>query len=161
MFAIRIPNAALALAGAALVATTLMTTIASAAPAESLPRPADGEAVAADLQLDWPHADIAVVALSQSGPVYSQEFTFRVTNFGPEAAYVHMRKIAVMTAGNGNSSPKISTHGRVLQPGQSEVVKVHCEPPDGGKCFGAEVSTMFRGTDPYPGNNAAGMATSD
>ena len=90
----RFRTATLALAGAALIATSLMSSAAMAAPSESRPTSADAETVAAKPHIDIPKADMSVI-LSKMTVVGMPKYTFTVRNHGPERASV---KVKIMAA---------------------------------------------------------------
>jgi hypothetical protein len=86
MFANRIRNAALTLAGAALIGTSLMSSVAVAAPAEGQPSPAHAETVAAKQKVDLPRADGSVILTKIELRGGKPKYTFTATNHGPEQA---------------------------------------------------------------------------
>ena|SRR5215207_642277 len=152
MFANRIHNAALALAGAALIATTLISTV-MAAPAEGQPSPAGTEIVEATSNINIPRADgsILLTKIDLSG---KPKYTFTVANAGPERAAF---KVKVEAAYRGCNSCNIEVD-RVeetvtLNANTWKEYQVECKGSNVSLCESALGQVNVVGVDPYPSNN--------
>jgi hypothetical protein len=127
MFITRFRNAALALAGALIVTTTLMTPVAAAAPAVSLTAPASAETRGIQHDFNLSRADIKVQGLNVTGSGGSVTYTFRVTNDGPDPMSFRMRTTSyARPAGSSQMIPTDRTLIGALQKGAHQDVTVTC-----------------------------------
>jgi hypothetical protein len=148
----RIRRAALALAGGAIVATSLMTSVAAAAPAEAP-------------IIKIPRADLAVTPLSLSHDAAYQNvhYRFRITNNGPAASTFKYHMFAKWTAyGQPNGTQDGGTQTVTKNPGESFDVDMYCQiSGDGHACGGGVVElTPVNTLDPNTGNNTVEMPNS-
>jgi hypothetical protein len=134
----RLHRTALALAGAAIVASSLMTTgAAAAAPASSLPLAAGPETVAVinrDLNLPVTDAKIYLSNVQNmgGGKIY---FGGGIVNAGPKTATLRLTVTAVKADGTTTKDSKQFTN---LAPNDPEGYGVLCEPDAQGRpCIGA------------------------
>jgi hypothetical protein len=152
VFLTSIRTAGLALAGAALIVTSFIST-AAAAPAEGQPSPADAETVAATSNINIPRADgsILLTKIDLSG---KPKYTFTVANAGPERAAF---KVKVEAAYRGCNTCDIEVD-RVeetvtLNANTSKEYQVECKGANVSLCESAFGQVNVVGVDPYPSNN--------
>jgi hypothetical protein len=164
MFASRFRKATLSLAGAALVATSLMTSIAAAAPADSLPSSADVDStVAAKPYIKLPLADLSVtpLGLTHDATFQNVEYRFRVANNGPDRLTFRVEKKALWAYnGQPNGTQDQSAINYVRSGGESFEVVVHCalSGDPSHYCNGADVKvTPVNGLDNNMANNYSFM----
>jgi hypothetical protein len=158
MFAHHIRIAALALAGGALIVTTsLMTTMAAAAPADSQPSAADAETVAVQPVVNLPRADGEIAYVNNYPNGGGSNFAYLVMNHGPERAAIKYKMYVLGKSCADCNSLMWDKSGTVaLDPGATITIEVYafCRPLSPTiPCFatGGEVTTL--GLDPNPSNN--------
>ena len=153
MFANQIRNAALALAGAALVATSLMSSVAEAAPSERQPSPASAGTVAAQPKVDIPRADASIL-LTKIEVVGMPKYTFTVANNGPERASVKVKVSATYRECN-NCDQKLDRIEETvtLNAHTMKEYQVECKATMVTLCQSAFGEVTVVGVDPYPNNN--------
>ncbi|HZO31058.1 MAG TPA: hypothetical protein VFH48_34250 [Chloroflexota bacterium] len=153
MFVNRIRTAALALAGVALIATSLMSSVALAAPAESQPSPARTETVAAQPKVDIPRADGSII-LSKIELVGMPKYTFTVANSGPERASFKILVDAAYRECNGCDLKSDRIEETVtLSANSSKEYQVACKATMITLCQSVFGEVKVVGVDPYPNNN--------
>jgi hypothetical protein len=153
MFANRIRNAALALAGAALIATSLMSSVAVAAPADSLPLPASAETVAVQPVVNLPRAD-ADVSLSKIELSGLPKYTYTVANHGPEAAGFKVKIVASYRNCSGCDIQQDRIEETVtFNPNTSKEYHVECKADMVLHCLNVYGEAKVVGLDPYSNNN--------
>lgn len=153
MFSNRIRNAALALAGAALIATSLVTSVAVAAPSESQPSPAHAETVAAQPKVNVPRADASIMLVTMDLNYGRPKYKFVATNHGPDQARFKVK----VEAGWRDCQGCDPQHDRIeetvtLNSGTAKDYFVECK-GQAWTCSGAVGFVDVVGIDPYPGNN--------
>jgi hypothetical protein len=153
MFAHRIRNAALALAGAVLIATSLMTSAAAAAPAESRPSPSSAETIAAQPKVDIPRADGSVI-LTKIELAGLPKYTFTVANNGPERAAFKVDVSATYRECNNCDTKSDRIQETVtLNANTMKEYQVECKATMVTLCQNAYGEVKVTGVDPYPNNN--------
>jgi hypothetical protein len=153
MFAKRFPNAALALAGAALVATSLMSSVAMAAPSESQTSPASTGTVAAQPKVDIPRADASIL-LTKIELVGMPKYTFTVANNGPERAAFKVDVSATYRECNNCDTKSDRIQETVtLNANTMKEYQVECKATMVTLCQNAYGEVKVTGVDPYPNNN--------
>ena len=161
MFAVRLRNAFLALAGAAIIASTLMTGVASADATDNVPLPNGGPGVTPKPHFTLPVTDIEVKRIAQGGsgaPGERAFATFRVKNIGSDAMTFDVtsswskRRIADDTYYPVTNKETVS-----MQPGQSKDVTMSCNVPNTQyECYYFVVTVNhFLGIDQNISNNGA------
>jgi hypothetical protein len=163
MFTTRVRKTALSLAGAAIVATSLMTSIAAAAPVESLPLPPAAESVAAKPRIDIPVADLSVTPLSLSHDAAYQNvhYRFRIANNGPDRmTFKYQMKAYWLASGQPNGTQDGGTYTVTKNSGEYIDVDMFCQ--IGGDpshtCGAGEVTvTSINSLDNNTSNNSAKM----
>jgi hypothetical protein len=166
MFISRVRKATLSLAGAAIVATSLLTTVAAAAPADSLLQPVASESVAAKPRIDIPVADLSVAPLSLSADATFQHvhYRFRIANNGPDKmTFKYQMKAYWSASGQPNGTQDGGTYTVSKNPGETLDVDMFCqiEGDPSHTCNGGEVKvTPINSLDSNTGNNVAFMPNS-
>jgi hypothetical protein len=161
MFAYRIRNVALALAGAALIATSLTSSVAAAGPAGSQPWSAAAETVAAKPKVDLPRADgeIFFVNYSVTGAPHNRHtwFTYVIENNGPErAAFKYEMYVTYLECATCTSQIHTLDGHLTLDSGARENLMIagFCEPNEpGNPCLGSGAKITTLGLDPNQSNN--------
>jgi hypothetical protein len=153
MFTNRFRDAALALAGAALIATSLMSSAALAAPSESQPSPSSAETFAAKPNLDLPRADGVInlnkIELRGGKPKY----TFRVVNRGPDRASFKVTvEAGYRDCYNCDIKGDRVEETVTLNSGTAKEYQVECM-QSAQVCESAVGNVVVVGVDPYDGNN--------
>jgi hypothetical protein len=159
MFKTRVRNAALSLAGAAIVATSLLATVAAAAPIDSLSQPPAIEGVAAKPRIDIPVADLSVtpIGLSHDAGYQQVHYRFRITNNGPDKMkFTYHKQAYWLASGQPNGTQDGGTYTETRNPGDSLDVEMFCQ--IGGDpshtCGSADVQvTPVNSLDTNAGNN--------
>jgi hypothetical protein len=131
MFRIQLRRVTLALAGGLLVASSLMSSIAAAAPADSLPLPSGIEANSAKKpHIDLPVADLSVTPLGLTADATFQHvhYRFRITNNGPDRMTFQYHLWANWIAyGQPNGTQDGGTYTETRNPGESLDVEMYCQ----------------------------------
>ena len=145
----QIRRAALALAGGAIVATSLMTSVAAAAPAEAP-------------IIKIPAADLSVTRLSLSHDAAYQnvDYRFRITNNGPSKMTFRYHIFAYWAAyGQPNGTQDGGTYTVTMNPGDTLDKTMSCHiSGDGHTCNGGQVDlTLINSLDPNMSNNSVKM----
>lgn len=162
MFANRIRNSALALAGAAIVTTALMAPAASAA---GVPGSATGatetQAVDPSKMPKVPLADLQVTPLGiTTNPAGTVYYKFRIKNYGPSDAPVNFKGTVRYRYTDSGSPENIHSDGHfdILKRGEApaEYVYLDCPFVDlANPCAEATLYAAPVGVDPNPENNQA------
>jgi hypothetical protein len=160
MLSPRIRSAALAVAGAAMIAISLMTSVAAAAPADSVPlAPAGDGVMARKPRIDLPLTDVVVTSMgfTADATVQNVEYKFRITNNGPDRIKFRYEKKAYWAAsGQFNGYQDQAMVDVDKQPGELVDVTVNCHlmGDPSHYCAGAQVKiTPLNGLDTNLGNN--------
>jgi hypothetical protein len=162
----RLHRSLVALTGAAIVATTLMTSVAAAAaPDEGLEAPVSSEIVAIKRKLHFPLADLSVtpLSLSHDAGFHDVHYRFRITNNGPEAiSFKYEMKAYWQAYGQPNGTQDGGVHTATRGPGGSIDVDMHCTiNGEGHNCNGADIKVSpTNGFDTNQSNNTASMSNS-
>jgi hypothetical protein len=155
IFAARARQRALAVAGSALVATTLMATVAAAAPAERQPAPADAESVAVQPVVNLPRADayIDLYKIELSG---LPKYHFSVENHGPERASFKVKVQATWRECSGCDFQEDKVEETVtLASGTGKEYQVECKATMVQRCENGYGEVKVVGLDPNEDNNVA------
>ena len=151
MLSPRIRSAALAVVGSAVIATSLMTSVVAAAPAETV--------LAKKSRIDLPLTDVVVASMgfTADATVQNVEYRFRVTNNGPDRIKFRYEKKAYWAAsGQFNGYQDQATADVDKYPGEFVDVTVNCHlmGDPSHYCAGAQVKiTPLNGLDTNLGNN--------
>ncbi len=162
MFATRFRNAALAFAGALVVATTLMTGVAAAAPVPAA-NTASAEAASAQPKLDPRVADLQVIRTDQGGTgALGQRAwaSFLVKNNGPHSMTFNLSTSVTKRLMINDSYSKVVTNNTMsLASGASKPIDLKCDVDFLHECYYFIVqANQISGTDPNMQNNGADFA---
>jgi hypothetical protein len=141
MFAHRMRTITLALAGAAFAATTLMSSVAAAAP---------------QLPGKLPVGDVRVTKTSRSEDTIHNTifYSFKVKNAGPDQVKVRIEKSCYIIAPNNTGEFVEEAYETTLDKNEEHAVGLDCHWPAGGSVYHGGISAkVVGGIDPYTGNN--------